>query len=74
MIGWKNADNYSSMIGAMRNMSDEEKVQIFDKVQKVKLWPFRYINQVKGKLTMCYLFWHVVHHQFITQMHKIIDS
>ena len=56
MIGWKNADNYSSMIGAMRNMSDEEKVQIFDKVQKVKLWPFRYINQVKGKLTMCYLF------------------
>ena len=38
MIGWKNADNYSSMIGAMRNMSDEEKVQIFDKFQKVKFW------------------------------------
>ena len=35
MVGWKNADNYRSLLGAMKTMTDEEKVQLFDKVQKV---------------------------------------
>ena len=56
-VGWKNADEYSSMIGTLNNMTDEEKARLFDRVQEVctKAWkcnlPMKFTCKFHGKFT-----------------------
>ena len=39
VLGWKNSEDYSSMIGTLNNMTDEEKARLFDRVQEVRGFP-----------------------------------